>query len=158
METPSTNLESDNWESLKPVGLDSALAEEGVSLKEDVEPYGQRRPFDLEERTTRFGVAIVQFSKRVPHSPTNNRLIDQLVGSATSVGANYMEASERVSKKDFVNTVSRCVKEAKEARFFLRMIAASEPELAADARILYREASELLLILATIRRKAQSNP
>jgi four helix bundle protein len=110
-------------------------------------------PFDLEERTARFGEAIVQFSKTIPRDPANNRLIDQLVGCGTSVGANYCEASERVSKKDFHNTIGRCVKEAKETRYFLRLIAASEPKLAGDARQLYREAKELHLIFAAIFRK-----
>ena len=91
-------------------------------------------PFDLEERTAQFGEAIVRFSKKIPRNPTNNRLIDQLVGCGTSVGANYCEADERVSKKDFRNVIGRCVKEAKETKHFLRMIAAAEPTLMAEAR------------------------
>ena len=112
-----------------------------------------RHPFDLEERTALFGEAIIRFCKKVPRGPENNRLIDQLVGCSTSVGANYCEANEGVSKKDFRNTIGRCVKEAKETKFFLRMIAASEPRLADDARQLYREAKELHLIFASIFRK-----
>jgi hypothetical protein len=64
-------------------------------------PENQKHPFDLEERTARFGEAIVRFSKKIPCDPTNNRLIDQLVGCGTSVGGNYCEVDERVSKKDF---------------------------------------------------------
>src|ERR1700704_4124311 len=112
-----------------------------------------KHPFDLEERTAQFGEAIVRFSKKIPRDPTNNRLIDQLVGCGTSVGANYCEADERVSKKDFRNIIGRCVKEAKETKHFLRMIAASEPNLAAGARDLFREARELHLIFASIYRK-----
>jgi four helix bundle protein len=112
-----------------------------------------RHPFDLEERTAVFGEAIVRFSKKIPHDPTNNRLIDQLVGCGTSVGANYCEADERVSKKDFRNIIGRCVKEAKETKHFLRMIAASEPALASEAPDLFREARELHLIFASIYRK-----
>ena len=112
-----------------------------------------RHEFDLEERTARFGEAIIRFLKKVPRAPENNRLIDQLVGCGTSVGANYCEANEGVSKKDFKNTIGRCVKEAKETKFFLRMIAASEPGLAEEARTLYREAKELHLIFASIYRK-----
>jgi four helix bundle protein len=112
-----------------------------------------KKPLDLGERTARFGEAVVRFSKKIPRNPTNNRLIDQLVGCGTSVGANYCEANERVSKKDFRNTVGRCVKEAKETRYFLRMIAASEPTLASEARELYREAKELHLIFGAIFRK-----
>lgn len=116
----------------------------------------QRRParhaFDLEERTARFGEAIVRFSKKIPRNPTNDRLIGQLVGCGTSIGANYCEASERVSKRDFRNIIGRCVKEAKETRFFLRMVAASEPKLAEEGRELYREARALHLIFASIYR------
>jgi four helix bundle protein len=112
-----------------------------------------KHAFDLEERTAKFGEDVVRFSKRIPRDPTNNRLIDQIVGAATSVGANYCEANEGVSKKDFRNTIGRCVKEAKETKHFLRMIAASEPTLADASRSLYREAKELHLIFAAIFRK-----
>jgi four helix bundle protein len=80
-------------------------------------------------------------------------LIDQLVGAGTSVGANYCEANEAVSKRDFRFSISRCVKEAKETKFFLRMAVASEPPMAEQARPLYREAHELLLIFGSMRHK-----
>jgi four helix bundle protein len=111
-----------------------------------------RHAWDLEERTAVFGERIIRLSRKIPRDATNNRLIDQLVGAGTSVGANYCEASQSVSGKDFKNTISRCVKEAKEAKFFLRMIAASEPKLADEARPLYREAHELLCIFASMRK------
>jgi four helix bundle protein len=113
----------------------------------------QRHAFDLEERTAQFGEALIRFCKKIPRSPENNRLIDQLIGCGTSVGANYCEANEGVSKKDFKHSVSRCVKEAKETKFFLRMVAASEPALVEEARKLYREAKELHLIFASMFRK-----
>jgi four helix bundle protein len=109
--------------------------------------------FDLEERTARFGEAIVRFSKKIQRDPTTSRLIGQLVGCGTSVGANYLEASERVSKKDFGFCISRCVKEAKETEFFLRMVAASETSLVEEARELYCEGHELHLIFASMYRK-----
>jgi len=112
-----------------------------------------KHPFDLEERTAQFGEAVVRFCKRYPRDPTNDRLISQLAGCGTSVGGNYCEANEGVSKKDFRNVIGRCVKEAKETKFFLRMMAAAEPKLAEQARDLYREAKELHLIFAAIFRK-----
>jgi four helix bundle protein len=112
-----------------------------------------RHPFDLEERTARFGEAIIRFAKKIPRNPVNNRLIDQLVGCGTSVGGNYCEADERVSKKDFRNCIARCAKEAKETRFFLRMVATAEPELADEARGLFLKAKQLHLIFASIYRK-----
>ena len=117
------------------------------------ETAGGKHAFDLEQRTATFGEAIVRFAKKIPRSPANDRLIGQLVGCGTSVGANYCEANERVSKKDFRNTIGRCVKEAKETKCFLRLIAAAEPNLATDARVLYREAKELHLILAAMFRQ-----
>ena len=108
------------------------------------------KPFDLQERTALFGEGIVSFSKRIPRSPTNDRLIDQIVGAGTSVGANFCEASDSMSKKDFRHSAKRCIKEAKETRFFLRMIVKSDPFLAPEARPLYREATDLILILGSM--------
>ena len=85
-------------------------------------------------------------------TPTGTRK-NGFAGCGTSVGANYCEANERVSKKDFRNTIGRCVKEAKETKYFLRLIAAAEPQLAAEARALYREAKELHLIFASMFRQ-----
>jgi four helix bundle protein len=119
-------------------------------------PTGQPspiKPHDLEERTAQFGEAVIRFVRKIPRNPANDRLIGQLAGCGTSIGANYCEASECVSKKDFKCTISRCVKEAKESRFFLRMIAAAEPARADEARVLYREARELHLIFASMYRK-----
>jgi four helix bundle protein len=127
--------------------------ESGLTLEETA-GQSERHPFDLEERTARFGEAIIRFVKTVPHGPDNNRLIDQLVGCGTSIGANYCEANEGVSKKDFRNIIGRCVKEAKETKFFLRMIAAFEPNLVKVARILFQEAKELHLIFAAIYRNS----
>jgi len=112
-------------------------------------------PFDLEERTAKFGEAVIRFSKRIPRGPGNDRLIDQLVGCNTSVGANYCEADEAVSKKEFINKIGTCKKEAKEAKFFLRMTATAEPSLQDEARLLWREAKELHLIFAAIFRSSR---
>src|SRR5262245_56347895 len=59
------------------------------------------RPYDLEERTAEFGESIVRFARKIPRDPVNDRLIRQLVGAATSVGANYCEADDGVSRNDF---------------------------------------------------------
>ena len=109
--------------------------------------------YDLEERTARFGEAVILFAKKIPHSPVNNRLIDQLVGAGTSVGANYCEADDGVSRKDFMNRIGTCRKEARETKFFLRMVVTSEPTLKPQARALWREAHELHLIFSKIFRQ-----
>lgn len=127
----------------------------GAWVLKDEEPAGPgpRHLFDLEERTARFGEDIIRFAKRIPRNPGNDRLINQIVGSGTSVGANFCEANDSVSKKDFRYCAKRCIKGAKETRFFLRMIATAEPSLAAEARKLYREATELIRILVTMHKK-----
>ena len=108
---------------------------------------------DLMERTAQFGEAILRFCKKIPRSPENNRLIDQLVGAGTSVGANFCEADDASSGRDFKNKICTCRKESKEAMFFLRMVAASEENLKEEARKLWREAKELNLIFGSIWRK-----
>jgi four helix bundle protein len=110
------------------------------------------KPFDLEERTALFGEAIIEFAKKVPLGPVTNRLIDQLVGAGTSVGANYCEADDAVSKKDFRHKISISKREAREAKFFIRMVVKAVPELREDAKLLWQEAKELHLIFAKIYR------
>jgi four helix bundle protein len=117
------------------------------------EPVIPHPPEDLGERTARFGEAIIRFAKKIPRNPVNNRLIDQLVGAGTSVGANYCEADDAVSGKEFKQKIGTCRKESKESMFFLRMVATAEEGLATEARVLWREAKELNLIFGAIWRK-----
>jgi four helix bundle protein len=161
LQAPSSKLQRSS-KLQAPTGRKKKAAPAGYSRVEIVAtrveegPNGNgeaRHPFDLEERTACFGEAIVQFVKKIPRSPANDRLVSQLVGCGTSIGANYCEANERVSKKDFRNTIGRCVKEAKETKYFVRLIAAAEPLLAEEARALYREAKELHLIFASMYRQ-----
>ena len=135
-------------------GVAEALASNayGGLVLRDEEP-SKLRVFDLAERTTRFGERIIRFAKKIPRNPVNNRLIDQLVGAGTSIGANYCEADDAVSKKEFRNKIGTCRKEAKETKFFLRMIATAEEELKDEARFLWCEARELHLIFCAIYKK-----
>jgi four helix bundle protein len=120
-------------------------------LKED--PVSGQRVFDLEERTTRFGEAIVEFALRIPQNPVTNRLISQLVGAGTSVGANYCEADDAYSRNEFRKNIAICKKEARETKFQLRMVVKAVPELKPQARMLWQEAKELHLIFAAILRR-----
>lgn len=133
------------------------LASEGQILREDSAEEGNVRIFDLEERTARFGESVIEFCKAVPMGPRTNRLIDQLTGSGTSVGANYCEADDAVSKKEFAHLIGISRKEAREAMFFIRMIAKACPELRSQARLLWCEANELHLIFAKVRRTTLQN-
>jgi four helix bundle protein len=109
--------------------------------------------FDLEERTALFGESVIAFAKRIPRTAITLSLISQIVRSGTSVGSNYCEADDAVSKKDFRNKIGTCKKEARETKYWLRMIAAAEPNTKDDARALWQEAEELHLIFASILRK-----
>src|SRR6266850_8068828 len=90
-----------------------------LSASELREEPAAKRVYDLEERTALFGQAIIRFAKKIPNNPVNMRLISQLVGAGTSVGANYCEADDGVSKRDFENKICTCRKEARETKFFL---------------------------------------
>ncbi len=107
---------------------------------------------DLDERTAQFGEATIDFAKTIPITPVTKRLIEQLVGAATSLGANYGEADEAVSRKDFRHKISICKKEAREAKFFVRMIVRAVPEFRERAKPLWQEAKELHLIFAKLYR------
>ncbi len=112
--------------------------------------------YDLEERTAKFGEKVIQFCKKIPKGPLANRLIDQLVGCGTSVGANYCEADDAESRADFCHKIGLCKKESREAKHFLRMIAVAFPELADEARALWQEAHELNLIFNSIYKRTKA--
>ena len=109
-----------------------------------------KRVYDLEERTARFGEAVIDFAKTIPQDAVTNRLISQLVGAATSVGANYVEADDAVSKKEFLKNIGTCRKEARETKHFLRMVVRAVQGLKPEARQLWKEARELHLIFSKI--------
>ena len=106
--------------------------------------------YDLEECTARFGEEVIDFAKQIPQDAVTNRLISQLVGASTSVGANYVEADDAVSKKEFLKSIGTCRKEARETKHFLRMIVRAVPELKLQARAIWLEAKELHLIFSKI--------
>ena len=94
---------------------------EGQNTREDYDPFWDggevsivregpdgKRVYDLEERTARFGEAVIDFAKTIPQSAVTNRIISQLVGAGTSVGANYVEADDAVSKKEFLKNIGTC--------------------------------------------------
>ncbi|MBU1089358.1 four helix bundle protein [Patescibacteria group bacterium] len=109
--------------------------------------------FDLEERTAKFGEDVIVFLRTIPRDEITRPLISQLIRSATSVGANYCEANEAASKKDFRNKVCISRKEAHESKHWLRMVAKAVPKSAKRARELWKEAHELTLIFASITKK-----
>ena len=112
------------------------------------------KPRDLEDRTFQFAESIRSFVRQLPRTISNIEDVRQLVRASGSVAANWIEADEAVSKKDFVLRVKICRKEAKESRLFLRLIDASTNSSAARDN-LATEARELVLIFSSIISKNQ---
>lgn len=106
--------------------------------------------YDLEERTAKFGEEIIKFAKKIPVNLVTQRIIPQLVAAGTSIGANYCEADDAESSKDFVHKIGICKKEARETKHWLRVIVVAVSELKDDARKLWTEAKELNLIFNAI--------
>lgn len=114
--------------------------------------------FDLEERTAKFGESVIRFTKLIRINEINKPLINQIIRSGTSIGANYLEADDSESTRDFIHKLSICKKESRETKHWLRMIAVANPELKNDARKLWKEVQELNLIFAAIiRNKTKKN-
>lgn len=109
--------------------------------------------YDLEERTAIFGEKVIIFCQTIPKTNITAPLVNQLIRAATSVGANYCEADDAVSKRDFKNKIGISKKEARESKHFLRMLAVAVPSAKEELRILWSEAKELNLILNAIYRK-----
>lgn len=112
-----------------------------------------KQKFDLEERTARFGEQIIEFARSLPKNEITQPLITQLVKCGTSTGANYCEADDAESRRDFKHKIGICKKESREAKHFLRMAAKAVPEKAEWARKLWQEAKELNLIFNAIYKK-----
>lgn len=109
-----------------------------------------KKKYDLVERTAKFGEEIIQFAKTLLQNVINTSLINQLIRSATSIGANYMEADGAESKSDFRHKIGICKKESKESMHWLRMIATANPEKKDECRMFWQEAHELTLIFSSI--------
>lgn len=103
---------------------------------------------NLEERTINFSKRVVIFLKTLKKDSLNMPLINQLIRSATSIGANYCEACGASSRKDFKNKIYICKKECKETKYWLEILAEANPEIKNSCRELWKEAQELTLIFS----------
>lgn len=113
--------------------------------------------YNLEERTACFGEAVIEYCLALPATAVTAPLINQLVRAGTSIGANYCEADEAESKKDFRHKIAICRKESKETKYWLRMIAKAAPASEASLRSLWTEAKELHLIFCAVIRTTDRN-
>lgn len=111
--------------------------------------------YDLEARTLKFAKEVRSFVSQLSKTVVNTEDGRQLVSSSGSIGANYIEANEALSKKDFLLRIRIARKEAKESRYWLNILAASNPS---DNRVrgLIQESTELMMILGSILRKSEN--
>jgi len=130
------------------------VALDSLVLREDPPRQVEGRRYDLAERTATFAENIVRFARTLPEDVVTRPLISQVVRSGGSVGANYCEADDAVSKKEFRLKIGTCRKEAKETKYWLRVIVAAAPGARDQARVLWQEAKELHLIFCAILRKS----
>ena len=115
-----------------------------------------KQVYDLEERTFQFAKSVRLFVKTLPKTIANIEDAKQLIKASGSVGANYMEANESLSKKDFLLRIKISRKEAKESAFWLKLIQeTNDLENLTEARKLMREANELKKILSSIIEKSK---
>jgi len=114
------------------------------------------KQYDLEERTLKFAKRVRAFVKKLKTTISNIEDGKQLVRASGSVGANYIEANEALSKKDFVMRIKICRKEAKESRYWLKLVnPEGKLEIERERKELVQEAIELTNIFGSILRKSE---
>ncbi|MBS1258391.1 MAG: hypothetical protein MAG551_01450 [Candidatus Scalindua arabica] len=114
------------------------------------------KQYDLEERTFQFAKNVSLYVKKSPRTVSNMEYGKQVVRSSGSVGANYIEANEALSKKDFIMRIKISRKEAKESAYWLRLIVeTNSEEYMEEGNKLSNEATELKKILSAILEKSK---
>jgi four helix bundle protein len=113
--------------------------------------------YDLEDRTEEYAKSILKLCQKLPKSVLNIELISQEIRSAGSIGANYIEANEAISKKDFAYRIKICRKEAKESRYWLKLIGSANLEFEKEINNLMTESTELMNIFGAILKKTISD-
>ncbi|MBI3558972.1 four helix bundle protein [Candidatus Gottesmanbacteria bacterium] len=109
------------------------------------------KKFDLDERTLNFARRVRAFVKLLPKNSANFEDISQVVRSSGSVGANYIEANDSLSKKDFYMRIKICRKEAKESQYWLKLVDTNNSQdLEIERKYLLQEALELTKIFGAI--------
>ena len=115
----------------------------------------EKKQYDLEDRTYAFAADVRGFIKDLPRTDANHEDIKQVIRSSGSVAANYIEANEALSKKDFLVRIKICRKEAKESRLWLRLLETNSRAMEDGRAALVQEATELMSIFGAIVRKSE---
>ena len=113
------------------------------------------KPYDLEERTLEFAKGVINLCKKLSQNTINFKLIGQLVDASTSVGANYREANEKLSKKDFAHKMRITRKECKESTYWLRLSKEANPKFSGEIDTFIKESQELRSIFTSIIEKSK---
>ncbi|MEK7309780.1 MAG: four helix bundle protein [Planctomycetota bacterium] len=113
------------------------------------------KPFDLEQRTLEFAKKVIRLCKKLPNNKINSELISQLVRASGSVGANYREANDTLTKKDFVYKMGICLREAKESNYWLELTLEANSDFKEEINKLLQETIELRKIFASIVNKSK---
>jgi four helix bundle protein len=114
------------------------------------------KPYDLEERTLNFTKEVISFANILPKTVGNYEVAKQVVRSAGSIGANYIEANDSLGKKDFAMRIRICRKESKETRYWLTLIEVTDENLKLKQRTLTDEADQLMKIFGAILQKTKT--
>lgn len=114
----------------------------------------KEKVYDLEERTAVFSEGLIVLCKSVAKNVVTTPIISQLIRAGTSIGANYCEANGASSRKDFRNKIYICKKEARETKYWLRLLAKALGETTEENDVLTREVQELILIFSKIAAKS----
>lgn len=109
--------------------------------------------FDLEERTYKFAKKVRMLIKEINKTTSNIEDGKQLIRSSGSIGANYIEANESLSRKDFLMRIKICKKETKESRFWLNLLEIYDPMIEKERQLLILETNELMKIFGSIIKK-----
>src|SRR5207245_5756121 len=105
---------------------------------------------DLEQRTKRFALAVLEFASSLPRNRAADVLVKQLLRSATSMGANYREANRGVSRADFTNKIGTVQKEAAETQYWIELLMETGNSKTESVADLHKESTELLAIFVSI--------
>ena len=122
---------------------------------DDAQPIKSKK-YDLEERSLNYAKMAIRFVKGLPQDIANREIIKQLIRSACSVGANYIEANECLGKKDFAMRIKICRKEAKESKYWLILIETKDSQQEFQRERLMQEAEELKRIFSSILLKTKT--
>jgi four helix bundle protein len=126
-----------------------------IDMNKIVVPKKDQKEYDLENRTLKFTKDMIKFTKNIPINMINNEILKQVIRSSGSIGANYIEANESLSKKDFIMRIKICRKEAKETAYWLKVLDINKLDLKLQCEHLYNEAIQLKKIFSAIDLKSK---